>query len=414
MKRSLLFSIILTTNIYATTISKIVISGNTKTKESVIRNEIDFKIGQEVNQKQLEEAKIKLRNTNLFSSVKIRHHKNTVYINVIDRWTTIPILKFSSGGGVTKVTAGVFDPNIFGEYIEAGAQFDRLEDTNSGVVWFKNPRLFGKRYGIDLQAWKINRLRTKFDQRAEDPVVLDGFLHIRDKFYLGLTKEFHSKLKTTVFYEYNRDKFSTKLVPKEAKSVSQSSKLPVDTKYHFAGAQLDLGRLDSNSFLLDGSKFTINARIGTTSTNKANDFFSYSVAWNYFKSFGDHTFAQRIMAGGTDTKVLQYWYYLGGLDRIRGFSDNRFAGRYFWLSNSEYRIPLIQRPSWILQSVGFLDITSTKEVFGDLSDLSGASTGLGLRVVLPKIYRFVIRLDYAKPIYRDDDNSISFGVQQFF
>jgi outer membrane protein assembly factor BamA len=125
-------------------------------------------------------------------------------------------------------------------------------------------------------------------------------------------------------------------------------------------------------------------------------------------------FAQRFLAGTTSTQILQYWYYLGGLDRIRGFHDNRFAGRYHWLSNSEIRVPVFRRPSYIIQSVGFLDLTSVGENFKDLDSLTASSLGAGIRLILPKLYRFVIRMDYAKPIKKDDDMNISFGVQQFF
>ncbi len=116
----------------------------------------------------------------------------------------------------------------------------------------------------------------------------------------------------------------------------------------------------------------------------------------------------------TDTNLLQYWGYFGGLDRIRGFADNRFSGRYSILSNSELRNTLIQKSSWIGQGVLFIDLLSSTEKFTELDRLTAASAGNGIRIILPQIYRAVVRLDLSKPLVKNDDQTVSFGIQQFF
>ena len=49
-----------------------------------------------------------------------------------------------------------------------------------------------------------------------------------------------------------------------------------------------------------------------------------------------------------------------------------------------------------------------------LRNVSGVSVGVGARIVLPKLYRFVLRLDYAVPLVKSDEMNFSFGIQQFF
>jgi hemolysin activation/secretion protein len=111
---------------------------------------------------------------------------------------------------------------------------------------------------------------------------------------------------------------------------------------------------------------------------------------------------------------LQYWHYLGGLDGIRGFVDNRFAGRYFLQSNTELRMPVLRTSSLVVQASVFSDVVATGEQIEDLNKVRGASIGGGLRMIFPKVYRAVIRLDFANPIVANDESPISFGVQQFF
>lgn len=402
-------------------VKEISITGNHKTKKEVILNEVGFSPGDRVSESRVLDAVKRLRNLGLFSQVtgKIEEgaegESKRVRFELEERWTTIPVLKFSSGGGVQELTAGVYDPNLFGEFLEAGAQYQRFEDSNSGVLWFKNPRLWGSRSGIDVQAWRTNRIRFKFDQEADDPVVKTGFLQTRNKFFLGYTKELLDNLQGRLFYEYNRDVFSERTTSSDFVDTINSEELAPNSEVHFAGIGIRHGRVDVQSYLLDGSHLDFDLRYGISVTRDLDNFFQSNLAWTYYKTVNrDHTFAQRINGGVTNTELLQYWYYLGGLDSIRGFADNRFSGKYFWLSNTEYRVPVWRRPSFVMQAVGFLDLANATEEIKDFGNLKGASVGAGIRFFLPKVYRFVVRIDYAQTIKRNDDNHIGFGVQQFF
>ena len=397
----------------------IVINGNVRTDKRVILTELGFKIKRQISMKQLEEGIRNLRDTNLFSKVEYHLQEKAgdkiLIIDLDERWTTIPIFKLSSGGGIRQTTLGLYDPNLFGQYVEAGIQYERLGDTNSGVVWLKQPRLFGRREGIDLQVWKTDRLRTKYVQNTEKPVIKTGFLHSRKKLYLGYDRILTGSSMGHFFYEYNNDSFSDKFTSDEVQAIIAASGLPPSSRIHFVGASLEVGRINNYHYLVEGSSLTTSYRYAISVTKEISDFWQSDLALKYYKTlYSNSTFAQRLLAGFTTTDVLQYWYYLGGLDRIRGFSDNRFAGRYFWLSNTEFRYALWEHDSFILQSIVFLDLVSTSERYTQLGIIDGASGGIGLRVVLPKIYRFVFRLDYAQPLKKEDDMKFSFGVQQFF
>ena len=397
----------------------IVIYGNVRTNKMVIITELGFKSKRQVSLKQIEEGIRNLRNTSLFSKIEYHLQERTegqiLIIDVEERWTTIPIFKLSSGGGVRQITLGVYNPNLFGKYIEAGFQYERLEDTNSGVAWFKQPSLFGRRKGIDLQVWKTNRLRTKYVQDAEEPVIETGFLQSRDKIYLGYDRLLSGPFVGHLFYEYNNDSFSDEFTSDEVKAIISESGLPPSSRFHFLGASLDVDRINYYDYLVDGSLLTASFRYAISATKEIDDFVQGDFAFKYYKTlYSNSTFAQQLLAGSTTTDVLQYWFYLGGLDRIRGFSDDRFAGRYFWLSNTEFRHPIWQKDWFVLQPIGFLDLVSTSETFNQLNVIDGASVGIGLRLILPKIYRFVFRIDYAHPIKKEDDMRISFGTQQFF
>ncbi len=399
-------------------IESIIIDGLTKTEPGVILTELGFAENEEITVYDIEEGIKRIKNTNLFINVSYNladaaGGKNlTVYAE--DRWTTIPIAKFSSGGGVSQLILGIYDANLLGKYLELGAQYERLGETNSAVAWFRKRRLFGSYLSLDLQAWNINRLRTKYLPDAIDPEIKAGFLHTRQKLYLGFQYEF-KLLKAGVLFEHHDDKFSDKYVSDEVKRERIDPTLPPSTEFFFYGLNLAVGQINHDSYLVDGTSMTAEYRHGISASDTARDFDQLDITILYYKTLPYKiTFAERLLGGATNTETLQYWYYLGGLDRIRGFSDNRFAGRYMWLSNTELRVPSYRSGSFVLQNVLFYDVIATGEQSTELKKPKGASIGTGLRFIAPKIYRFVARFDYSQQVLRRDDRNITFGVQQFF
>lgn len=413
----LLFTLIFpTTEAFAEdfTVTSIKFEGLNRTNSSVIRDELFFREGDTISAVQMDEALVRIQNTGLFTTASVEQEDTTVVVTVEERWTTIPIFKVASGGGVSQITAGIFDPNVFGRRLELGTQVERLEDAYSAVAWMKKPRLFHSRLGLDFQYWNINRLRTKYETNEEDPVKKTGFLQQREKVFAGLSYDLSFFWNVFLFYEYNHDTFSDKFIADDVKSLLAATGLPDSSEVHFAGLRLKYGQTRIDRHLIEGALMQWDYKQGFSSFG-GPDFWQSDLTALWYKTlFRDSTVAQRLMAGFTTTEILQYWYYLGGLDRIRGFTDNRFAGRYFWLSNSEFRQPVIRKTWLVTQAVAFTDLVSTAEQAKGLGKLTAASVGLGLRFVLPKIYRSVLRVDYARPIRKSDDMNISFGVQQFF
>ncbi|MCB0365907.1 MAG: BamA/TamA family outer membrane protein [Bdellovibrionaceae bacterium] len=414
------FGLVLVASAELLKIDGIEISGNERTGTDVILRELGINQGDSISEEALNSRVQRLRNIRIFSQVesklsRLADDRVKVKIWVHERWTTIPIFKIASGGGVSQTTVGVYDSNLGGRYLEAGAQASKLEDVYSGVVWFKNPRLFDKRLVWDLQLWNTSRVRTKYNQDLDEAVPITGFLHRRDRAYTALTWLMNDSWSLRAGTEFNRDSFSDKFLDPEIKQLLAAKPLPPDADVWLSTIGLQWGQIDYNGHLEDGLLVDLEYGYGAARSDGIKDFHQTNIAFEYKKSFlGRGTFAQRNLSGTTTTQVLQYWYYLGGLDRIRGFSNDRFAGRYYLLNNSEFRWVWWDRPKYIVQSVAFIDALSAGEEFRTLGTLKGASAGVGLRVVLPRVYRFVLRFDYASPLRKEDDMNVSFGVQQFF
>lgn len=394
--------------------AKIDISGNSKTsREAILKLARLHKMSAPYSKEDTLQIKNNLYQSGLFKKVLVKTSGNDLNLLVEERFTTIPILKFNSGGGVSSTTVGIFDPNVFGEALEFGGQYTRLDETNSGVLWHKNPFIGASSWGYQIQLWKTNRLREKFDPNKDRPVLSRGFLQTRDLFLTGLNYEWDQENTFSVTTEYHRDEFSTRLVPQLALGLTNT--LPQNTKFFLTSISWKHDAFDYYSFYREGLGTEVKLTHATPLEEEAKAFQIFEWNTQYSRKISSNLqYASRLQLGITNTNTLQYWFYRGGLAGIRGYSDNRFAGRYLTLWNNELRTLLVERPTWIIQGAAFTDLISVNENFSNSDFLTAANAGLGFRLILPKIYRFVLRFDYAKPIIKEDDNEISFGVQQFF
>lgn len=334
-----------------------------------------------------------------------------------EKWTTIPIFKVSGGGGQTRFTIGAYDVNVLGYYQELGGQYERLGDENSGVIWYRNPRFLGKRLELFMSLWSITRSETVYEDLGRKNKIESALLVEREKASVSLEKEWTSWLRVGAGLEFNMDKCDPNLIG--VTDPSMVSQILADheeeTTALIPGTVIKLGRIDHNNYRVDGVLFEHRLQSTGSALGSSTQFTSNDVQLlGYRTLFADSTLALRLGAGVSDTRSSQYCYFLGGLDRIRGFEAGRFYGRNYWLGNLEMRVPLIDQPLYVIQATGFADALSVSLDRRDLDDVTAASTGLGLRLIAPTVFRLVLRLDYAVPLKSDGMQPLSFGIQQFF
>ena len=362
-----------------------------------------------------EQLKQTLLGTGLFQTVDIfKLEDGQTQIVVEEKWTTIPILKFNSGGGVKQTTIGVYDPNVLGKRIELGLQYESLSKAPSWVAWNKIPRLFGSRFFSDLQFWDTSRIRLKYNQAVETAELTKALLHESEKIYFAIGYDFISEFRLRLTLEQNRDRFTTDFIPSNTLSLVSGQIIPPPSDFVFVGTQLEWGRLEIVNNSPKGNLVSLSIKQGHSNRSEQNDFISSHFEVSSYTHWGDLLYAFRFRLGMTDSKVLQYWNYLGGLDSIRGFVDNRFASAHYWNFNNEVRKFVSEDANYIFQAAAFLDTVGINEAGNKLQNLHAASVGLGGRLILPKFYRVIVRLDLAQPILKKDSESVSVGIQQFF
>jgi outer membrane protein assembly factor BamA len=392
-------------------VEEIHIEGLRRTQPFVVERELEFNIGEAAKTEDLEESVRRLRNLGVFSTAEYDANNTGVTVSVQERWTTIPIFKINQGGGLTQLVLGAFDVNSFGRYLELGAQYERLGESNSGVVWFRDPRFLNQRLRFGADFWSVNRPQILYGDSGD---IEGGFLLQRKMASFEMEKEITPWFTAGMNFRLLNDSFSTQFLSSKILEAQADQPLPEDGRAVIFGGLFGLGRLDMNNYLVDGLLWSnavyVAPKVGIFDTG----FETLSGEVAYFRTLPFRsTFGARVLYGVTNARAEQHQFFIGGLDRVRGFYDDRIRGRKHVTGNVEYRIPSLDRQALVIQHVAFLDATRVGE--GNLAaGQSAASAGIGLRLLSPKIYRLTLRFDFAFPLLNHTDAAFSFSAQQFF
>jgi outer membrane protein insertion porin family len=151
-------------------INDVIISGNTTTKDSVVRRYIYLAPGDTYSSRDLKDSKSALGRTGFFEKVEITSKrvssdKIDLYVKVKETATG----SITAGGGYGSyegfmLNASVSDKNIFGTGINASLGFDISEVSTNYNLSFRNPRVFDSEYSLGFSLYKRDYEYVDYDQ----------------------------------------------------------------------------------------------------------------------------------------------------------------------------------------------------------------------------------------------------------
>jgi len=137
------------------------------TKEYIIKDELLFEEGDELDEELLEETERNLRNMDIFTNVRIEYDENVedifdIYITTQDKWSTRPALLYGKGGETYRIGGRFEELNFLGtaSRINIEALYRSENDIGmQGNLEFSQNRLFRSDYKIDFKL-TANKYRT--------------------------------------------------------------------------------------------------------------------------------------------------------------------------------------------------------------------------------------------------------------
>lgn len=415
-------------NVY---IQRIEITGNTQTKDYVIRRELDFAEGDRIEPRQIREAERRLKALGFFQSVQIKSVKGdsddraTMIIDVVEQKTG----EFSIGAGYSSAdgvlaTAGVSQSNFMGTGRGLAFEVGRGEDSNNYFFSYSEPHLMGYRATGFFELFHRN---TGFDNNRFHP-----FDETRTGGRIGVRARITDDLTGSLYYGLFDREISD--VPSQYQGIqTAASPFLIDdggTVASFLGYDITYNTLNDLTSPSEGvfASFTQEfAGIGGDSSwikteGKATYYTEILPREDFVASFGMK--AGNITGIGEDLAFVDHFHNDNNL--VRGFERGGFGpkdmvtgyslgGQFYLGGTAETSMPLPFIPeSFGLKGVLFVDAGSVFNPDKSSVKKSGsnvisedfsirAATGAGIAWTSPV---GLIKANVAVPIAKEDDDKV--------
>ncbi|EDO7794414.1 outer membrane protein assembly factor BamA [Campylobacter coli] len=404
---SVVFKVIPHDKVY---IRNVIISGNSRTVDRVVRRELYITEGNLYNRTDLSESTNALRRTSYFDDVEIKEEKvDDTHIDLIVNVKEASTGAISGGIGYGSsdgllLNASLSDTNIFGSGIKSSVSVDKSDDTLSGRISLINPRILDSQYSLGGTLYSND---YEWDNYSEKNYGFDITLgHQFARYYnVSLTYNLEQSdiyhLSPTLLrtgYELGKT-IKSSITPAITFNNTDDYYLP--RKGIIASTSLEYAGLGGDQeFLSSSSKFNFYQGL--------QDYIGYDLIYRYKASFykvwdeGYLPINQRI--------------YLGGIRSLRGFESRTVSPKNEWgdevggtiaFANSvELSFPLIDRIK--LRGSVFFDYGMIGNK--NLDEIQRMSTGLGIEWITPI---GPLQLVFAKPLNDkkgDDTNTFEFNL----
>jgi len=258
-----------------------------------------------------------------------------------------------------------------------------------------------------------NRVDTIYDLEGN---LAKGYSLSRRYFKSSLEKEWRRWLKTGAYVSFSDDAFSYSRIG-ETRRAAQDARggLPPAMQTLTLGASTSFGRMNRDSYLREGTLLTLRLNqsfhFGFERERSNRLEASLLKFWTLPRR---SNVGVRAILGFSDVEAEHLQFSAGGLSGLRGTVNSRYRGENYWLINAEYRIPSIDHRWLVLQHVAFVDAVGVTPYPDQVFGTTAVTTGIGVRILSPKIYGLIIRVDYALPVGGADGPGLSFGAGQVF
>jgi outer membrane protein insertion porin family len=394
---------------------RIEISGNTKTRDKVIRREIRLDEGETFDSSKLKRSYDRINNLGFFESVELvpkpKYEDKTVDVNI--KVKERPTGFLSIGGGYSSqdkfiATADVTQGNLFGkgQYIKLKGEFGG--QSSYYEFSFRDPYFLDTRYSFSTGVYKHTKSYISYDKDAYG-------------FYFGFGRSFAEYWRGDITYNFEKSDI-TDVDPDASVVVTDQ-----EGRHTLSSVTTNVVR-DSRNNYIDPTRGSRNS-LTTTLAGLGGDygFFKGLIDSGWYFPWGETTFLVRGRFGYAtelfDKQLPLYErFYVGGMTTVRGigfgeagpkdpYTDDPIGGETELIFNTEFIFPI--SPEMKLKGVVFFDAGNSYEGFTEFGTLR-YTTGLGIRWISPF---GPIRLEWGYNLDKEPGESSSkfeFAFGSFF
>ncbi|EAJ5672745.1 outer membrane protein assembly factor BamA [Campylobacter lari] len=397
----IIFKVIPNEKVY---VRNVEISGNTKTVDRVIRRELYLTEGNLYNRTDLIDSRNALRRTAYFENVDIKEQRvDDTHIDLI-----VEVKEASTGaisGGIgygtsdgILLSASLSDANILGSGMKGSVSIDKGDDTLSGRVSLRNPRVNDSDYSLGGSLYSDRLEWDSYDERNY------GF-----DISVGKTLGRYTSIDLT----YNLEQ--SDIYHLSDRLIAQGYKLG---KTYKSSITPSIVFNNTDDYYLPRSGFIASTSLEYAGLGGDQEFISSTTKFNYYQGLEEFIGWDLIYRyKASFYKVWDQGYlpineklYLGGIGTIRGFDRRSVSPKNEWgdetggtvaFANSvELSFPLFDRIK--LRGSVFFDYGAIGE--SSLSQIQRWSTGIGFEWLTPL---GALNLVFAKPFNTSSKDDLS-------
>lgn len=365
-------------------VGRIEVSGNTKTRDKVIRREIRFDEGDIFSSSKLKRTYERINNLNYFETIDIvpkpKYEEKVVDLDI--RIKERPTGFLSIGGGYSSVDQFIATVDLTQGNLGGRGQYLKVKGELGGKsslyeVSFRDPWFLDKPIALSAGIYKSTREFIEYNKKAFG-------------FYVGLGKNLSEFWRGDVSYNFERAEISDITVGASPIILDQEG-----TKT--TSAITSTITRDSRDNYLDPSRGSRNSLSATfAGLGGDNSFIKGAVDSGWYFPLGPTAFMVRGRFGyakGLFDKTLPLYerFYVGGIYTVRGLgfgeagpkdpaTGDPIGGTTELIFNAEYIFPII--PDMKLKGVVFFDAGNSYEDFNNFGYLR-YTTGAGIRWISP-------------------------------
>lgn len=400
----------------ASTIGTITFEGKKKSDQSFLYKNISSREGSELSENTLAEDAQTLNNLSGIGLANYRidtvDNKKNVVFELEEIRTFIPIL---NSGRITNnlwFQVGFVDINWRGKGQVLSADYLNNDGRHSGSFFFKNPHIHNSQWGFSASVSSWSSLEPLFfnEGTVNYEYGNDG---------IGLTAIRHfGRFRNIEFggtyfienYERSEDQFTDiKVGPDRLRQPKALSKIAYK-----------VNRLNFDRFYLDGGSWYVQYQ-NVFNTVDDTWFHIIQAQFHRFYKVGKKgNFANRLLLGISNNSDSPFAPFVADSHtNIRGIGNRIDRGTAQVVLNTEYRRTYYNKKKLSIQGVVFADVGTWRNPGGELRDLITGKqvrffTGAGIRIIYPKIYGAVLRIDYAVEINDPTQRGLVMGIGQYF
>lgn len=385
-----------------TNVNRIIIRGNTKTQDIVIRRELRVYPGEPYNGAALKRSKERLFNLGFFEEVQM-DTQDTENPDSKDLVVTVKETKtgeFSFGGGFSSIDQAVgfvqirqsnFDianwPSFTGAGQDLTARVQLGSVRSQGEISWTDPWFMGNPFSLGFDVYRREYNKTRSSGLFFDQETTGGRIRIG--------KELTDYDSIAGYYGFEQVEISD--IPDEA---SADLKAEIgQTNISRIGATITHDTRDNRFVPTSGILLQGGSELAGGFLGGDRDFWKFTgLGAAYRELFKDNVLELKLRGGlsdayGDSQKVPIFErFYAGGANTVRGYRERRIGprdsgtqdpigGNAYWVANAEYTFPVFPG---IIKGAAFYDLGTVDATIDDIGNESIYSgVGLGLRVKTP-------------------------------